>query len=74
MKEAKCRADELVAWLRADADAAEQFTDATLTESAAKEREAADLLEGLAQLVKPRIVTSAALIAAAVKSSSVVDQ
>lgn len=65
-KKPTSRADELAAWLRQDADEAEQFGSEGTTEAALKEREAADLIDSLSQLVKPRIVTNAAAIIKAV--------
>lgn len=59
-KKPTCRADELAAWLRKDADEAEAFgalnESPAPSESAAMEREAADLIDSLASLLRPRCV------------------
>lgn len=66
MNETRSRAEVIAAWLRNDADEAEQFGSEGTTEAAAFEREAADLIDSLSQVVKPRIVTDAAAIIKAV--------
>ena len=54
------RADVVAAWLRKDADEAEEFAadagSASVLETAAMEREAADLIDSLAGLLRPRCV------------------
>ncbi len=65
MNETRSRAEVVAAWLRADAEeAAEVLGDKV--EAVAMNREAADLIDSLSQVVRPRIVTDAAAIIKAV--------